>query len=334
MVEKKTVAYWKAQCAFRGLNQSGAISDLQLRLREAKKPMLPELKEAEKELNKQFKKQNKSAKDGSWKTLKTAEQQAKADPRRYLTEVFPKSATGRPANLDIVVVKVGVDERIALADAAEQMGLQTGSVEAPWTGSKKSNPDRWQVIGRTSDAVLSQMRAIEREAQRSKNEMPEKAKTRISKPSTLKKDDSTKKKPALPAQKVAKPPAPSATMNSQTSKLDTVKKEQVKSDKSIKAKKEEAKLKKEVVKPKKEELQKKQTAIRTHPFSGASHIKPEVESKAKKAMPEGSVKSEKSWDVRGSYIVECPESKYFLKLIFSSLNDFLDIVKGSLYLQN
>ena len=53
-VEKKPVAYWKAQCAFRGLNQTAAINDLQLRIREAKKPMLLELKEIEKELNKEF----------------------------------------------------------------------------------------------------------------------------------------------------------------------------------------------------------------------------------------------------------------------------------------
>lgn len=51
-VEKKPAAWWKAPCAFRGLNQSGAISDLQLRLKVAKKKMLLELKEAETQLNK------------------------------------------------------------------------------------------------------------------------------------------------------------------------------------------------------------------------------------------------------------------------------------------
>lgn len=72
--------------------------------------MLPELKEAEKEINKEFRKRNKTARDGSWKSLKSAEQKAKADPKKYLAEVFPKGATGRPANLDIVVVKIGTDE--------------------------------------------------------------------------------------------------------------------------------------------------------------------------------------------------------------------------------
>lgn len=46
-LEKKPQAHWKAQCAFRGLNQSGSINNLQLRLREAKKKLLPELKIAE-----------------------------------------------------------------------------------------------------------------------------------------------------------------------------------------------------------------------------------------------------------------------------------------------
>jgi hypothetical protein len=74
--------------------------------------MLPELKEAEKDSNKQFKKQNKLARDGSWKSLKTVEQKARADPKEFLTEAFPKGATGRPANLDIVVVKIGKDEQL------------------------------------------------------------------------------------------------------------------------------------------------------------------------------------------------------------------------------
>jgi|SRR5271168_4816742 len=53
-IEKKPVAYWKAQCVFRELNQSGAISDLQPRLRDAKRKILPEFKIAENELIKEF----------------------------------------------------------------------------------------------------------------------------------------------------------------------------------------------------------------------------------------------------------------------------------------
>jgi hypothetical protein len=88
-VEKKPAAWWKAQCAFRGLNQSGAISDLQLRLKDAKKKMLPELKEAETQLNKEFKKKCKTAQDDSWKALGSVEQKATKDPRRFLETSQP-----------------------------------------------------------------------------------------------------------------------------------------------------------------------------------------------------------------------------------------------------
>jgi len=167
-LEKKPVAYWKAQCAFRGLNQSGSINDLQVRLREAKKKILPELKSAETELNKEFKKKNKTARDDSYNSLKTAEQKAKANPEKFLSQAFPKGGTGRPANLDIIVVKIGVDDRLALANAAEAMGLETCSVDAPWTSNKKPSPDRWIIVGRTRDAVWNQMREIERDASRSR----------------------------------------------------------------------------------------------------------------------------------------------------------------------
>ena len=55
---------------------------------------------------------------------------------------FRKGRTGRPANLDIVVVKICID-RLALANAAKVMGLGTCSVDAPWTNNKKPSPDRW-----------------------------------------------------------------------------------------------------------------------------------------------------------------------------------------------
>lgn len=122
-LEKKPAAYWKAQCAFRGLNQSGSISDLQLRIREAKKKLLPELRTTESELNKEFKKKNKAARDDLFGPSKSAEQKAKDDPKRYLAEAFPKGGSGRPANLDIVVLKIGVDDRLEVSNAAEAMGL-------------------------------------------------------------------------------------------------------------------------------------------------------------------------------------------------------------------
>lgn len=117
-------------------------------------------------MNKEFKKRNKAARDDSYNSLKTAEQKAKANPQKFVAQAFPKGGTGRPANLDIMVVKIGVDDR--LANAAEAMGFETCSVDAPWTSSKKPSPERWIIVGRTRDAVWNQMRGIGGEAARSK----------------------------------------------------------------------------------------------------------------------------------------------------------------------
>ncbi len=135
-LEMKPVAYWKAQCAFRGLNQTGAIVNSYFRLREVKKKIHLELKSVESELNQKFKK-NRAARKDSCNSLKTVEQKAKVNPRKCLTEAFPKGATGRPANLDIVALKIGVDEREAISSVAESMGLENASVDALWTSSKK-----------------------------------------------------------------------------------------------------------------------------------------------------------------------------------------------------
>lgn len=218
-LEKKPQTYWKAQCAFRGLNQSGSINDLQLRLREAKKKLLLELKIAETELNKEFKKVNKAARNDSWASHKSDEQKAKADPKRYLAEAFPKGGTGRPLNLDIVVLKLGLDERLKVSNAAGDGGLTAVAVAAPWTSSRKPSPDHWLVIGRDSKAVLDQVRQVEREASRSKQtfagsaaktqapkeKAPKSSLPKASQGTTKKAESPAVKQPSKPSQMSANP---------------------------------------------------------------------------------------------------------------------------------
>jgi len=163
-VERKPTSYWKVQCAFRGLNQSGAIPDLQLRFREAKKKILPELKAAETQLNKEFKKKNKASRDASWNSLKTVEQKAKANPPKFLAEAFPKGKTSKSATLATFVVKSAYSVRLALRTAAESAGPECVSSDTPWTAGQKPTPDRWIITGKTRDAVSDQMREIEQKA--------------------------------------------------------------------------------------------------------------------------------------------------------------------------
>jgi len=67
-----------------------------------------------------------------WRPLRTVEKKAKADLARLLLETFSKVATGRPANLDIVVIKLGPSDRFKLVKIADAMELETVSVDAPW----------------------------------------------------------------------------------------------------------------------------------------------------------------------------------------------------------
>ena len=88
-IQKQPAAYWKAQCAFRNLTQSGRISDLQERLRHADAAMNEELTKLEKQLNAEFRTNNAAARNDKWKGFKMDEEKANADPKRFLRERFP-----------------------------------------------------------------------------------------------------------------------------------------------------------------------------------------------------------------------------------------------------
>ncbi|KAF4626346.1 hypothetical protein G7Y89_g11814 [Cudoniella acicularis] len=280
-IEKKPLGWWKAQCSFRGLNQTGAINDLQLRLREAKKKMLPELKAVETELIREFKKKNKAARDGTWASLKSVEQKAKANPSRFLAEAFPKGANGRPTNLDIIILKIGDNHRLAVATAAEDAGLETVSVDALWTANKKPNPDRWIIIGRTRDAVWNQMREIERESARSKQigmagePGPKKAKTNAGAQSTSK---------ATVNPLIEQPPRKKQTARKIASNWEL-------SPDPI--------VERPVFKT-------KQTARKTASNWHSSEDEKPLMSKQTASDSKSDIKSENSWDVRGRYLISCP----------------------------
>lgn len=134
---------------------------------------------------------------------------------QILVKAFPKGPTGRPANLDVVVLKI--ENRAELAAAAEQLGLETVSVDAPWTTNKRPSPDRWIIVGRTRDAVWNQMREIEREALRFKqNALKEKAPSRKPKAESLPMTNST---PASSAQKKPTASGGGATVTSRIVKV-------------------------------------------------------------------------------------------------------------------
>jgi hypothetical protein len=267
-------------------------------------------------LNKEFKKRNKTARDDSYNSLKTAEQKARANPQKFLAQVFPKGGTGRPANLDIVVLKIGVDDRFGLAKAAEVMRLETCSVDAPWTSNKKPSPDRWIIVGRTRDAVWNQMRDIEREAARSKQTFAsEKAKSQAPK--------QTASKPA-PKEKANAPAAIQRSPNPNSRPPTIVGNTGVPPRPGVRP----------TIGPMHQGPRTKQTARKSafperpspnsrspevlsfghmnqaSPIGGTARktASPEKPSPVKTESSSANIKaSDSSWDVRGSYHIRCPE---------------------------
>lgn len=168
-IEKKPVAYWKAQCAFRNLAQSGSISDFQKRLREGPREMSTELAKIETRLNKEFRKRNDLAKDEKWKAMETHEEKAEMDATRFLREQFLTQESKTIGQSDNGVVVLKTWDRSEIHVAAEDLDLCHESVDAP-IGVDGSRPsvNRWIVVGKDESAVYRKLQEIRREAVRAR----------------------------------------------------------------------------------------------------------------------------------------------------------------------
>ncbi|KAM0158955.1 hypothetical protein ACHAQE_000726 [Botrytis cinerea] len=340
----KPAGWWRAQCAFRGLSQTGSITDLQSRLKGAKKEMVPELKTAESQLNKDFKKQNITARDGGWETLRTAEEKADADPQRYLNEAFPEIATGEAAKPGIIIVKN--KHQAVLAEAAHKMGLESVLVDAPRVGNIRPSPDQWVVVGRITDAVLNQKRELEGAATRSKENMLKKTPgdrpkqtARKSVPSSgthdnVSEPETQSARPILPLprkKQTARKFVPSSGTHNNVFELETHpvlplprgKQTAVKSTSSTSSHSDQyfdsnAESPGPVSPgPKRQTAVKSTRSTRTHSdlFKDEGENEGDYNQPAAKrlrtsasgARANSSAKSEGLWDVRGSYVIDCPE---------------------------
>ena len=174
-IKKQTLLYWKAQCAFRGLPLSGTVGKLQEALRYTKATMDPELAEAERRLNEEFRRKNAIARDEKWNKMETTEEKAEMDTCRYLVEQF---GPGQRESDPVVVIKT--HRRRELHEAADKLALQHESVDAPrGPDGSRPNPDRWIIIGRSRSSVMGKVREISREKQRMKQALSEAKADRI-----------------------------------------------------------------------------------------------------------------------------------------------------------
>jgi hypothetical protein len=170
---KRPLTWWKAQCVFRGLKQQGKIEDLQSRLRSAG-GMLEELRALEAQLDEEFRRKNAAAREERWARLETDGQKADEDAERFLLEKYRGANPAREA----VIIKTY--SRYALHAAAQDLGLDHESVEAP-PSSDKHGIDKWIIIGPNHSIVAAKAREVAQEAVRMQQQIKDVREERIKK---------------------------------------------------------------------------------------------------------------------------------------------------------
>ncbi|KAK8034118.1 hypothetical protein PG993_009113 [Apiospora rasikravindrae] len=147
--QKQPYAYWKAQCAFRGLSPKGTIAQLQERLEgHETAPMLDEFKVLEEQAKKDFAAKNTQAVEDKWGGSMTDEQKISTDLRRYLTETFPAGATSPEAVVIQGVASSGQRWALGVQSLARGLGLMARIVEVTPDPDEVEVADRrWVVVG-------------------------------------------------------------------------------------------------------------------------------------------------------------------------------------------
>ncbi|KAK7936029.1 hypothetical protein PG985_001524 [Apiospora marii] len=161
--QKQPHAYWKAQCAFRGLSPKGSIVQLQERLEGHEfDPMLEEFKALEAKAMTEFTAKNDQAVEDMWIREMTDEQKMATDLRRYLVETFPAGATSPEAVVVQGTRSSGHSWARGVQNLARDLGLEARIVEVT------PDPDepfevadrRWVVVGPKKPGVVRATRPV------------------------------------------------------------------------------------------------------------------------------------------------------------------------------
>jgi hypothetical protein len=168
---KMELAWWQAQCAFRGLTTKGTIAQLQSNLRgHEQNPIPQDILDFEERSKKEFRVKNEEAREDKWLHKMSSDEKAAQNPRRYLEEIFPAKGNSK----EVVVLKAEYSQY--LEDLAEELGLQADSTALPPDKGRQWNPP-WikhcVVVGQHKGAVAEKIRSIKREAKRLKSEQQE-----------------------------------------------------------------------------------------------------------------------------------------------------------------
>lgn len=150
--------WWKAQCAFRGLPQTGKLEDLHNRLRSAPNVKTKELAELEQRANAEWEAKDAVAKADEERELEALQRKDMEEALRALKLTFEGGGKNAP---DAIVMKKGWE---SMRPAAESLKLYSSILRAPVVSFNLDEDYHWIVIGKTKGSVDAKVASIRKEA--------------------------------------------------------------------------------------------------------------------------------------------------------------------------
>ncbi|KAF7969260.1 hypothetical protein HWV62_27854 [Athelia sp. TMB] len=163
----QSLAWWKAQCAFRGLSQTGSLAALQARLRPAQNDgMVEELCVLEAKLDADFRVKNAEAYEQMWKGLTSDQSQAEEDVERFLREKFlGAEPTPNAVGLQVQYSGFGLS-KYTVESVAQELGLVCDSMERRFPDERQAyKEEEWAVVGPTAAKVSAKISELRSESQ-------------------------------------------------------------------------------------------------------------------------------------------------------------------------
>ncbi|KAK5699921.1 hypothetical protein LTR97_006055 [Elasticomyces elasticus] len=169
-VQKRTKAYWQAQCSFRNLKGTGSLEDLQTRIRTRNKTrdaeIAAELTELERERDEEYKRIDHLRNEEVWRNASAAEQ-AQIDPERMIKLRYAGQTGMGPLGPLAFTVDPYTAARTRIKALCAELGIKQQFVETPaFGGLGEEGYQCWFVVGHNAADVSQRVTEVAKEAHR------------------------------------------------------------------------------------------------------------------------------------------------------------------------
>lgn len=173
--------WWKAQCAFRGLQSKGPLEEYQNALRgHENDPICDEVIKVEKAAKEKFKIENEKEKENRWLNKWSDEEKSYKNPRRYLNEKFKPGGSSKEI-VQLQTHRLPMSGTTWICQIAEELGLECRTTDDP-----KNLDSMWRhsyslaIIGQNKAAVDERVKFIKEDVKQAEIAI-EKEKARLRK---------------------------------------------------------------------------------------------------------------------------------------------------------